>query len=107
MDLNEGVLPTAEEAIEQGVLSRDDAELFGLIDPTYGFSMVHDRVFVTWFEQRHDGMDSDDYVFVSEPKAIELTPEEVEQFNDLWNSQMDQMQALLQGFVLNRADQDV
>ena len=69
------------------------------LEPSFSFTMVHERVFVTWFEQRVSPPDSDLYVFESEPKAIELTPEQAEQFNDLWTAQMDQMQALLQGFV--------
>ena len=68
--------------------------------PSYGFSMVHDRVFVTWFNERLE----DEYLFVSEPAAIELSPEEAQQFHDLFNQQMDKMQALLQGFVENRKE---
>jgi len=88
MDLNEGVepVPEKEELVQP--------------EPIFGFSLVHDRVFVTWFE--HNAQD--DYSFVAEPRAIELTPEEAEQFNDLLNQQTDQMQALLQGFAENRRE---
>ena len=60
--------------------------------------IVNERVFVTWFEQSEAG-DGDDYQFLSEPKHIELTPAQAEQFNDLFNHQMDKMSALLETFV--------
>ena len=69
--------------------------------PIYGFSQVHERVFVTWFESRNT---EDEFLFVADPMAIELTAEEAKDFNDLFMQQMDQMQALLEGFVQNRKD---
>lgn len=76
----------------------DDRQLI-TAEPSYGFSLVHDRVFVTWYDERLDG---DEFAFVSEPAAIELSPEEAKDFHDLFNQQMDQLQALLAGFVENR-----
>ena len=69
--------------------------------PIYGYSQVHERVFVTWFESRDT---EDEFLFVADPMAIELTPEEAKDFNDLFNQQMDQMQALLEGIVQGRKD---
>lgn len=69
--------------------------------PIYGYSQVHERVFVTWFESRNT---EDEFLFVADPMAIELTAEEAKDFNDLFMQQMDQMQALLEGFVQNRKD---
>ena len=69
--------------------------------PIYGFSQVHERVFVTWFESRNT---EDEFLFVADPMAIELTAEEAKDFNDLFMQHMDQMQALLEGFVQNRKD---
>lgn len=69
------------------------------IEPSFSFTTVHDRVFVTWFEHRQG---KDDFQFVSDPMAIELTAEEAAEFNDFWNKQMDDTQAMLQGIVENR-----
>lgn len=69
--------------------------------PIYGFAQVHERIFVTWFESRNT---EDEFLFVADPMSIELTPEEAKDFNDLFNQQMDQMQALLEGFVQGRKD---
>lgn len=68
--------------------------------PNYGFSLVHDRVFVTWFDAKP--VPDQEYQFVSEPMSIELTEEEANDFHGLLNAQMDQLQALLEGFVKNR-----
>lgn len=70
--------------------------------PNYGFSLVHDRVFVTWFDAVP--VDDNEYQFVSEPMSLELTEDEARDFHDLMNAQMDQMQALLEGFVQGRKD---
>lgn len=91
MDLNEGVKP---------VEAQTDEELFGILEPHFGFSMVHDRVFVTWYENRREG-DDDSFQFVSEPKAIELRADQAAMVQDLLNHQNDKLQALLQSFVVN------
>lgn len=62
---------------------------------SFGFTFVHDRVFVTWFERHKD----DDFQFFADPKAIELEPIQADQFRSLLNHHNDQMQALLEGFV--------
>lgn len=88
VDLNEGMEPFPE--VETPELD---------LGPTiYGFTTVHERVFVTWYEQRQDG-DPDDYLFVSEPKAIELPEHQAQQVHDLLNHQNDKLQSLLQTFV--------
>ena len=84
MDLNEGV----------DAPSLDLPELT-LVPQVYGFAMVHDRVFVTWFETNQ----TDDYQFLAEPKAVELEGEQLQMFHDLLNHQNDKMQALLASFI--------
>ena len=72
--------------------------------PNYGFSLVHDRVFVTWFDAKPTA--DQEYLFVSEPMSIELNEEEANDFHALLNAQMDQLQGLLEGFVKNREGPD-
>lgn len=93
VDLNEGM---EQEPLPE--LSQEDAEMFGLVPPSYSFTLVHERVFVTWYEHRQEG-DGDDYQFIAEPKAIELPEHQAQQVHDLLNHQNDKLQSLLQTFV--------
>jgi len=88
-----------EEALASG-FEFDELLTLAPQQPNYGFSLVHDRVFVTWFDAKPTT--DQEYLFVSEPMSIELNEEEAKDFHDLLNAQMDQLQGLLEGFVKNR-----
>lgn len=66
---------------------------------SYGYTLVHDRVFVTWFDHSPVQTDHDEFSFLAEPKYAELPADQAQEVIDLMNHQMDQMQALLQTFI--------
>lgn len=66
---------------------------------SYGYTLVHDRVFVTWFDTTPTQTAHDEFSFLAEPKYVELPADQAQEVIDLMNHQMDQMQALLQTFI--------
>lgn len=111
VDLNEGMEPHLDpevsEALDDLILGGDNRVVVGEeflpidpLGPSYSWVTLHERVFITWFENK--ASTDEEFSFLSEPKAIELSTEEAETFNDLLNHQLDQLQAVMQGFIENR-----